>query len=214
MTLCATVHLAQDAPALGCSADEAAMIGAVSTFGSGGVEAELFGRRVVRLWGPLDHESVVRLCTEMMALDATGNDPVQLYVASSGGPVHCALAVMDTMDLLGVPVHVTCLGAVEGAAVGVVAAGESRAAAPHAQFHLCEPEASATGTASELAGWAEQHGLELGRFVSRLAEATKRPLEHLEADLSTGRWLGAPEALLYGLVDRIWAPGRGPAAPG
>jgi ATP-dependent protease ClpP protease subunit len=46
--------------------------------------------------------------------------------------------------------------------------------------------------------------------MSRLAEATKRPLEHLEADFSIGRWIGAREALLYGLVDRIWAPGRGP----
>jgi ATP-dependent Clp protease protease subunit len=110
------------------------------------------------------------------------------------------------MDLLGVPVHLTCLGRAQGAAVGIVAAGARRSAAPHAQFHLSEPDVSVSGTASQLAVWAEHHRAQLGRFVQRLAEATGRPAEHLEADLSIGRWLDAEEALHYGLVDSIWGP--------
>jgi ATP-dependent Clp protease protease subunit len=145
----------------------------------------------------------------MMALDATGDGAVQLYIGSTGGPVHSAMSLIDTMDLLGVPVHVTCLGRAEGAAVGVVAAGARRVAAPHAQFHLSEPEVSVSGNASQLAAWAEHHRVELERFVQRLALATGRPAEHLEADLSLGRWLDAEEALRYGLVDEIWGPARG-----
>jgi ATP-dependent Clp protease protease subunit len=110
------------------------------------------------------------------------------------------------MDLLGVPVHLTCLGRAQGAAVGIVAAGARRSAAPHAQFHLSEPDVSVSGTASQLAVWAEHHRAQLGRFVQRLAEATGRPAEHLEADLSIGRWLDAEDALHYGLVDSIWGP--------
>jgi len=179
------------------------------------IDAQLLERRLVRLWGPLDDATVARACAEMMALDATGDSAVQLYVGSSGGPVHAAMSLIDTMDLLGVPVHVTCLGRAEGAAVGVVAAGARRVAAPHAQFHLTEPEISVSGNASQLAAWAEQHRVELERFVKRLAQATGRPAEHLEADLSMGRWLSAQDALRYGLVDEIWAPGQGPAsAPG
>jgi ATP-dependent Clp protease protease subunit len=176
---------------------------------------------VVRLWGPLDDATVAKACAEMMALDATGDDPVQLYVGSTGGPVHAAMSLIDTMDLLGVPVQVTCLGRAEGAAVGVVAAGARRVAAPHAQFHLSEPEVSVSGNASQLAAWAEHHRVELERFVQRLAGATGRPAEHLEADLSLGRWLDAEEALRYGIVDEIWAPARrpgsrlgGPGSPG
>ena len=172
------------------------------------LEAQLLDRRVVRLWGPLDDDAVSRACAEMMALDATGDSAVQLYVGSSGGPLHAALSLIDTMDLLGVPVHVTCLGRAEGAAVGVVAAGVRRVAAPHAQFHLTEPEVTASGNASQLAAWAEHHRIESERFVRRLAEATRRPAEHVEADLSMGRWLSAQEALTYGLVDEVWAPGR------
>jgi ATP-dependent Clp protease, protease subunit len=176
------------------------------------LDAQLLERRVVRLWGPLDDSSVARACAEMMALDATGDSAVQLYVGSSGGPLHSAMSLIDTMDLLGVPVHVTCLGRAEGAAVGVVAAGARRVAAPHAQFHLTEPEISVSGNASQLAAWAEQHRVELERFVKRLAQATGRPAEHLEADLSLGRWLSAEDALRYRLVDEIWGPGQGPSS--
>jgi len=174
------------------------------------LDAELLDRRVVRLWGPLDDATVAKACAEMMALDATGDGAVQLYIGSTGGAVHSAMSLIDTMDLLGVPVHVTCLGRAEGAAVGVVAAGARRVAAPHAQFHLSEPEVSVSGNASQLAAWAEHHRVELERFVQRLALATGRPAEHLEADLSLGRWLDADEALRYGLVDEIWGPARGP----
>ena len=158
-----------------------------------------------------------RACAEMMTLDATGDEVVQLYVASSGGPLHLALALVDTIDLLGVPVHVTCLGRAEGSVIAVVAAGARRAAAPHAQFHLTEPDLSVSGNASQLAAWAEHHRAQVARFVDRLAEATGRPVEHVEADLSVGRWLSAEEALGYGLIDQIWGretdrdgPGRMP----
>jgi ATP-dependent Clp protease protease subunit len=95
----------------------------------------------------------------------------------------------------------------------VVAAGARRSAAPHAQFHLKEPEVAAHGNASQLAAWVEHHAVELGAFVRRIADATGHPAEHVEADLSLGRWLDAQEALRYGLVDEVWSPGRGPAGP-
>ena len=180
----------------------------------GFLEAQLLEHRVVRLWGPLDDNTVGRACAELMALDATGDTAVQLYIGSGGGPLHLALALIDTIDLLGVPVHVTCLGRAEGAAIGVVAAGVRRVAAPHAQFHLSEPEVTASGNANQLAAWAEHHRSQFDRFVRRLAEATRRPAEHLEADLALGRWLDAEEALSYGLVDEVWAGGRRTAAGG
>lgn len=171
----------------------------------------LLGLRVVRLWGPLDEVTVTEIAAQLMALDATGDAPVQLIVASNGGPLHLALSLVDTIDLLGVPVHVTCLGRVEGAAVLVVAAGHKRAAARHAQFRLCAPDVSAAGNASQFAAWAEQHRLELHSFTQRLAQACGRHYEHVEADLEAGRWLDADSAVAYGLVDEIWGP---PARPG
>jgi ATP-dependent Clp protease protease subunit len=118
------------------------------------------------------------------------------------------LSVVDTIDLLGVPVVATCVGRAEGSAVGVVAAAERRFAAPHARFRLAEPSSSVTGNAAGLHHWAQHHQAQLDRFVERLAQATGRPGEHIEADLDAGTWLSAQEAVNYGLVDQIWQPGR------
>lgn len=169
------------------------------------LSAGLLERRVVRLWGPLDDRAASRAAAELMTLDATGDDPVQLMLASSGGPLHLGLSLADTIDLLGVPVHVTCLGRVEGSAVLVAAVAAKRVAAPHVQFHVCAPQVSASGNAAQLAMWAEQHRAELDNFAQRLTEACGRYREHVEADLAMGLWLDAPGAVRYGLVDEILA---------
>ena len=39
--------------------------------------------------------------------------------------------------------------------------------------------------------------------MTRVANATERPFEHVEADLDRSRWLDADEALAYGLIDEI-----------
>jgi ATP-dependent Clp protease protease subunit len=182
-----------------------------------GLEAlreRLFEQRIVQLRGPLDDASAGRAAAELMALDALGDSSVQLYLDSSGGPLGSAFTLIDTIDLLGVPVHVTCVGRVEGTAVGVLAAGERRMAAPHARFHLVEPSSSAAGNAAQLVGWVEHHQAELASFVRRVAEATGRPAEHLEADMALGRWMDAEEAMAYGLVQEIWKPRRGMGSQG
>ena len=102
-----------------------------------------------------------------------------------------AFIVMDVIDLLGVPVHATCLGRAEGPAVGVMAVSDHRSAAPHARFRLCEPQSSAQGRASDMQRFAEQQRLQLDRFIARVAEATGRPNEHVEADINAGRYLHA-----------------------
>ncbi|HET9060453.1 MAG TPA: ATP-dependent Clp protease proteolytic subunit [Acidimicrobiales bacterium] len=169
----------------------------------------LLDQRIVRIWGVLNDEAATIACAQLMAMDATGDAAVTIYIASPGGPLHAAMAVVDTIDLMGVVVEVTSMGAVEGTAVAIAAAGDRRRAAPHARFLLTEPTTSSTGSASELAAWADQHQRELDRFVARLVRATGRPAEHVEADLSMGRWLSADEAVLYGLVDEVWLPKKG-----
>ncbi len=73
----------------------------------------------------------------MMALDATGDED-RLCSSTSArleGRSRSAMSLIDTMDLLGVPVQQACLGRAEGAAVGVVATGAQGGGA-RIQFHL------------------------------------------------------------------------------
>jgi ATP-dependent Clp protease protease subunit len=165
--------------------------------------ARLFERRVVFLSGNLDESLASRVAAELMTLDGTGDEPVNLQIDCGGGTLEAAFVVMDVIDLLGVPVHATCAGRAEGPPVGVLAVASRRIAAPHARFRLTEPQSSFHGTASELTTWVGYHQRQLDRFYDRLSAATGRPARDIAADSRDGRYLDAEEARRAGLVDEI-----------
>jgi ATP-dependent Clp protease protease subunit len=179
------------------------------------VTAGLFARRIVTLRGVLDDQAAGRVAAELMMLDASGDGSIELFVDSGEGTLEAAFAVMDTIDLLGVPVRATCLGRADGPAVGVVAVAHRRRASAHGRFHLIAPRTTVQGTAGDLQRWVRHHQSQLEVFAARLADATGRPVEHVEADLDAGRYLNAEEAIRYGLIDELWSPTRAgpPGAP-
>jgi len=176
------------------------------------VRDRLFEHRTILLRGALDDAAATRAAAELMTLDATGDTRVTLHVDAWGGTIEAAFAVMDVIDLLGVPVHVLCIGRADGPAVGVVAVGSRRACTPHARFRLRDAEGEMRGSAADLARWAEHHLEQARRFHERVAAATRRSVEEVAADCATGRYLTAPEALGYGLVDEVASP-RGSVYP-
>jgi ATP-dependent Clp protease, protease subunit len=193
--------------------------GLAAGFSGGGREWEMrlretmLAQRIVNLRGNLDEQLAGQVAMELMSLDASGDERITLYLDSGGGTLDAGFILIDVIDLLGVPIYVTCLGRAEGPAACVVAVCDHRAASTHARFRLCEPVSEAFGHAHDMARFADQQTAQLARFVSRFAEATGRAAEHLEADLSSGRYLDAHEALEYGLIDEIWTPTR-ESAPG
>ena len=62
------------------------------------------------------------------------------------------------------------------------------------------------GSATDLARWAEHHLTQLRRFHQRIARAAGRSVEEVAEDCAAGRFLGAEEALRYGLLDEIASP--------
>jgi ATP-dependent Clp protease protease subunit len=177
------------------------------------VRARLFDQRTVSLRGALDDELAGLVCAQLMTLDALGDESITLFVDSGQGTLSSAFSVMDTIELLGVPVDATCLGRADGPAVGVIAVAARRRASRHARFHLSAPQTAVAGTAGDLERWVSHHQQQLDNYVTRLSEATHRPIEHLEADLYAGRYLSAEDAVAYGLIDEIWEPKRSESPP-
>ena len=170
----------------------------------GWLEERLFDQRIVMIRGPLTQEAATGIAAALLTLDATGPAPVQLHVASTGGELGAALAIIDVIDSIAAPVHAVVTAEAGGAVIAVLAAAERRSAYRHARFKLAEPRAAGvTGTADEVAAAAGQHLRELEEVVLRLVEMTRQTRSRIEDDLSAGRAMSAREARDYGLIETV-----------
>jgi ATP-dependent Clp protease protease subunit len=167
----------------------------------------LLDQRVVALAGELDDDAVNRAIAALALLDASGDDPVGLRLSGVSADLDAALPIVDALDLMGAPVHATALGRLTGPAVALLAVADHRVAGAHAVLHLCEPRAPHGIPGREVEARAAEHAARLRSFTERLAEACRRPVEEVAADMRAGRLLDAREAVAYGLVDAT-EPGR------
>ncbi|WP_222264608.1 ATP-dependent Clp protease proteolytic subunit [Modestobacter marinus] len=161
----------------------------------------LLDQRVIALAGEVDAETANRTVAELALLDASGDEPVQLRLSGVRADVDTVLTLVDALDLMGVPVHATCLGHLTGAAVAVLAVADHRVAGAHAVLELREPSPGRGVHGLDVEGRAAEHARQVRRLQERLAEACGRPVEEVAADMRAGRALTATEAQEYGLVD-------------
>jgi ATP-dependent Clp protease protease subunit len=105
--------------------------------GRGGwLEEQLFERRIVLVTGRLDDDAAAKAAAVLLALEARGDGPIELHLDSADGALVAAFVLIDTADTLRSALRVLCRGQIAGPVIGVVAAADRRAAAPHARFHL------------------------------------------------------------------------------
>ena len=128
---------------------------------------------------------------------------MELRITSPGGTVGAALAVIDVIGLVGVPVQAVATGRVHGPALGVLAACHRRSVADHTSLRLVEPEVEFRGSATQIDGQVAAHREEWESFCRCLAAAAHRSVEEVVADAAAGRFLTAREAVGYGIADEI-----------
>ena len=169
----------------------------------GWLQEKLFERRIVFVTGRLDDVLAGQAAAQIMALDASGDEPIDVVLGSGDGTLEAAFVLIDVIDAARATVRVHCQGQVGGPAIGVAAAADHRSASPHTTFRLSAPATQLSGTPDQIAAQSEQHRHTLWRFQARLAKATGRPVEDVADDMRRARHLEAREALDYGLIDAI-----------
>jgi ATP-dependent Clp protease protease subunit len=161
----------------------------------------LLDQRVIALSGDLDDETANRAVAQLGLLDASGDEPVSLRLSGVSADLGVALTLVDALDLMGAPVHATCLGTLSGPAVALLAVADRRAAGRHATLHLCEPRWPHGLPGREVEAVAAEHARQLRHLQERVAETCRRSPDELAADMRAGKLLTADEAREYGLVD-------------
>jgi ATP-dependent Clp protease, protease subunit len=166
-------------------------------------EQALLKRRIILVNGQVDLDRSTSIAASLMTLQALGDEPVEMRIGAESDSLDVAFGLIDTIDSLGVAVNGTVAGTVGGTMVGVLAACRRRRIGALGHIHLREPRAEFTGVATDLHRHATDMQARVESFVHRIAEATSRPFEYVEADLRSGLHLDAAGVVSYGLADEI-----------
>ncbi|MFE0807308.1 ATP-dependent Clp protease proteolytic subunit [Streptomyces sp. NPDC058848] len=179
--------------------------------------AKLFQERIVLLGTTIDETSANDVMAQFMHLEHQAPDrDIALYVNSPGGSFTAMTAIYDTMRYVACDVATTCLGQAGSSAAVLLAAGTpgKRAVLPGARVVLHQPALTepVRGQASDLAVQADELTRVRARLVEILVRHTGLTPERVSADIERDTVLDAPQAVAYGLVDRI-VPGHRTTPP-
>lgn len=169
------------------------------------LEEALFKARTILLTGGIDFKQARRVCERLLALSAESKDPILLVLSSPGGHVESGDMIHDMIKFVGAPVKILGTGwcASAGALIYAAAKKENRYALPNTRFLLHEPRGGVGGQATDV----EIQAREIIKMRERLnrifAEATGKSLEQIKEDTDRDFWMGAQEAVDYGLVGKI-----------
>ncbi|MFG2953999.1 ATP-dependent Clp protease proteolytic subunit [Streptomyces sp. NPDC048291] len=170
--------------------------------------SKLLEERIVFLGTPVDETSANDVMAQFMYLEhAAPERDISLYINSPGGSYSAMAAIYDTVQYVTCDVETVCLGQAGASAAVLLAAGTpgKRSVLPGARIVLQQPSLPqpVQGQPSDLAIQAAELDRVRTMIEQMLVRHTGRTAEQVHQDLERDLVLDAPEALAYGLVDRV-----------
>lgn len=164
--------------------------------------------RIICLNGTVDESVSASIVAQLLFLEADAPEkPINLYINTPGGSVTAGLAIYDTMTYISSPVTTTCVG--QAASMGSLllcgGAPGKRFCLPHSSVMVHQPSGGYFGQASDIA----IHAKEILRVREQLNHIYKRhltkphSLEEIERMMERDKFMGAEEALDFGIIDEI-----------
>ncbi|MFH2113401.1 MAG: ATP-dependent Clp protease proteolytic subunit [Spirochaetota bacterium] len=165
----------------------------------------LLETRTILLSGQVNKELAERVVRQMLLLEAKSSDPIKVMIDSPGGDVDAGYAIFDMARFIRPDVWMIGIGLVAsaGALILLAAPKERRVAFPNSHFLIHQPLSGLRGVATDI----EIHARELEKTRDRLnkliADETGQPLERVVKDTDRDYWMGAEDAVTYGLVSKV-----------
>lgn len=173
------------------------------------IYSRLLKDRIIFLGGEIDDDVANLVVAQMLFLEMENPDSdISLYINSPGGSVTAGMAIYDTMNYIKCPVRTVCIGMAASMGAFLLMAGEKgkRLALPNSEVMIHQPLGGASGQASDVqirAEWLLKTKHKMNRLIS---EMTGQTLENVEKDADRDFFMGAKEALKYGIIDEIYEP--------
>ncbi len=172
------------------------------------IYSRLLKERVVFLVGPVNDVTANLIVAQFLFLESENPDKdIYFYINSPGGSVSAGLAIYDTMQFIKPNVSTLCIGQAASMGAFLLTAGAKgkRFCLPNSRVMIHQPMGGFQGQASDI----EIHAKEILYLRARLNEImalhTGQPIDRIERDTDRDNFLSGPEAVDYGLVDKVLA---------
>jgi len=161
--------------------------------------------RTILLSGEIRKGLAEKTIRQLLLMEATGDDPVRIFIDSPGGDADAGYAIFDMIRFIKPPVWTIGMGLVASAAaiIQLAAPKERRLGLPNSHYLIHQPLSGIRGVATDI----EIHARELEKLrakINRLiADETSNPVEQVEKDTDRDYWMSAQEAVKYGLISKV-----------
>src|SRR5882762_5680114 len=169
------------------------------------VQMALFKARTVLIFGEIDMKVAERVCGQLIAYAAEGNGDIRVIINSPGGHVESGDTIHDLIRFVAPRVRMIGTGwvASAGAHIFLGARKENRYCLPNTRFLLHQPSGGVHGPASDISIEAEEILKMHERLIREIAKETGQSYEKVVNDTDRNFWMGAEEAVGYGIVHKI-----------
>jgi ATP-dependent Clp protease protease subunit len=132
---------------------------------------------------------------------------IKLYINSPGGSVYDGLAIYDTIQYITPDVMTIGIGLQASMGAFLLSSGTKgkRFALPNSRIMIHQPSSGTQGKVSDQEITLREHLTLKARLNEILAKNTGQKLAKIEKDVDRDFWMGAKEAVAYGLIDEVIA---------
>lgn len=166
----------------------------------------LLKERIIFLGTPINDQIANLIIAQLLYLEREDSDKdINLYIHCPGGVISAGLAIYDTMQLVRPDVSTICVGLAASMGTLILCAGakDKRYALPNATIHMHQAFGGAQGQAADIEIAAREIMRMQEKIRGLLAKHTGQPMDKIAHDSDRDFYLGAEQAVEYGIIDDI-----------
>jgi ATP-dependent Clp protease protease subunit len=162
-------------------------------------------QRKLFIWGMVDEKTARHCVDRLLYLDSLNNEEITFVINSPGGYVTAGFSIYDTMKEIKSPVSTVCSGLAASMGSILLSGGEKgrRLIQKHGRVMIHQPSGGARGTSADIEITANEILKTKELSAQLLADNCGQTFDKVMKDFNRDYWLGADEAVAYGIVDAI-----------
>lgn len=172
------------------------------------IYSRLLKDRIVFIGSEINDAVANSVIAQLLFLEAENPEKeISVYINSPGGNITSGLGVYDTMQFISSDISTICVGQAASMAAVLLAAGTEgkRYSLPNARIIIHQPYGGIKGQATDIEIKAKEILRMRENINNILTLHTKQLKKKIQEDVERDFIMTAPQAIEYGIVDKILA---------